>query len=75
MLNYIWFAIIFLSVAVGAITGKIDAVTEAAIASAETAVELSIGLIGIMALWLGIMKIAEESGLVDLIAQVVKPIT
>ncbi len=75
MLNYIWFAIIFLSVAVGSITGKIDAVTEAAIASAETAVELSIGLIGIMALWLGIMKIAEASGLVDLIAQVVKPIT
>ena len=75
MLNYIWFAIILLSVIAGTVTGKIDAVTEAAIASAETAVELSIGLIGIMALWLGIMKIAEESGLVDLIAKVVKPIT
>jgi spore maturation protein A len=75
MLNYIWFAIILLSVAAGAISGKIDAVTEAAIASAETAVELSIGLIGIMALWLGMMKIAEASGLVNLIAQVVKPIT
>lgn len=75
MLNYIWFAIILLSVAAGAISGKIDAVTEAAIASAETAVELSIGLIGIMALWLGMMKIAEASGLVNLIAQGVKPIT
>ncbi|MFM1841515.1 MAG: hypothetical protein RLZZ490_246 [Cyanobacteriota bacterium] len=75
MLNYIWFAIILLSVIAGTVTGKIDAVTEAAIASAETAVELSIGLIGIMALWLGIMKIAEASGLVNLIAEVVKPIT
>ena len=75
MLNYIWFAIILLSVVAGALMGKIEAVTEAAIASAETAVELSIGLIGIMALWLGIMKIAEESGLVNLIAQVVEPIT
>jgi spore maturation protein A len=38
-------------------------------------VELSIGLIGIMALWLGMMKIAEASGLVELIAKLVKPIT
>ena len=75
MLNYIWFLIILLSVVIGAVTGNIDAVTEAAINSAETAVELSIGLIGIMALWLGIMSIAESSGLVELIAKVVRPIT
>ena len=75
MLNYVWFGIILISVVVGAFTGKIEAVTEAAINSAETAVELALGLIGIMALWLGIMKIAEESGLVELIAKVVRPIT
>ncbi len=75
MLNYIWFAIILLSVIAGIVTGKIDAVTEAAISSAETAVELAIGLIGIMALWLGILKIAEESGLINLIAQAVRPLT
>ena len=75
MLNYIWFLIILLSVVIGAATGNIDAVTEAAINSAETAVELSIGLIGIMALWLGMMSIAESSGLVELIAKVVRPIT
>ena len=56
MLNYIWFGMILISVVVGAATGKIDAVTEAAIDYAEIAVELAIGLIGIMALWLGIMK-------------------
>lgn len=75
MLNYIWCGIILVSVVVGSFTGKIDAVTEAAIASAETAVELSIGLIGIMALWLGMMSIAESSGLVELIAKIVRPIT
>lgn len=75
MLNYVWFGIILISVVVGAFTGKIEAVTEAAIESAETAVELALGFIGIMALWLGIMKIAEESGLVELIAKVVRPIT
>ena len=75
MLNYVWFGIILISVVVGAFTGKIEAVTEAAIESAETAVELALGFIGIMALWLGMMKIAEESGLVELIAKVVRPIT
>lgn len=75
MLNYIWFAIILISVVAGSLTGKIDAVTEAAIDNAKTAVEISIGLIGIMALWLGMMKIAEESGLIDVVAKVVKPIT
>ena len=62
MLNYIWFGLIFISVVVGTITGRIDQVTEAAISMSKTAVEIAIGLIGIMALWLGIMKIAEDSG-------------
>ncbi len=75
MLNYIWCGIILISVVIGTFTGKIDAVTEAAISSAETAVELSLGLIGIMALWLGMMNIAERSGLVELIAKLVRPIT
>ena len=75
MLNYIWFGLIFISVAVGTITGRIDLVTEAAISMSKTAVEIAIGLIGIMALWLGIMKIAEESGLIKIIAKIIKPIT
>ena len=75
MLNYIWFGMILVSVIVGSITGRIDAVTEAAIGSAKTAVELAIGLIGIMALWLGIMKIAEKSGLIQLLAKGIKPMT
>ena len=64
-----------ISVVVGTVTGNIDAVTEAAISMAKTAVEIAIGLIGIMALWLGTMKIAEESGLIRIIAKALRPIT
>ncbi len=75
MLNYIWFAMMLIGVIVGSFTGQIDAVTKAAISMAKTAVEIAISLIGIMALWLGIMKIAEEAGLVQLIARAIRPLT
>ena len=65
----------FIAVIVGILTGNIDAVTQAAIDMAKTAVEIAIGLIGIMALWLGTMKIAEESGLIRIIARAIRPIT
>tara|TARA_B100000508_G_C11370330_1_gene233396 strand:- start:10 stop:600 length:591 start_codon:yes stop_codon:yes gene_type:complete len=75
MLNYIWFGLIFISVVVGTITGRIDEVTEAAIAMSKASVEIAIGLVGIMALWLGTMRIAEESGLIQIIARALRPIT
>ena len=75
MLNYIWFGLIFISVVVGTITGRIDEVTEAAISMSKTSVEIAIGLVGIMALWLGTMRIAEESGLIQIIARALRPIT
>src|SRR5210317_872352 len=75
MLNYIWFGMMAIAVVVGIFTGNIEAVTQAAIDMAKVSVEISIGLIGIMALWLGVMKIAEESGLIRIIARGLKPIT
>jgi spore maturation protein A len=75
MLNYIWFGMMAVSVVAGIVTGRIDAVTDAAINMSKVAVEISIGLIGIMALWLGIMKIAEASGLIRIIARGLRPIT
>ena len=75
MLNYIWFGMMLIAVVVGIFTGNIDAVTDSAINMAKTAVEIAIGLIGIMALWLGTMKIAEESGLIRIIARALRPIT
>jgi len=74
MLNYIWFGMMVIAVIAGIFNGKIDDVTEAAINMSKLAVEISIGLIGIMALWLGIMKIAEASGLIKIIARALRPI-
>ncbi|MCK4578796.1 MAG: nucleoside recognition protein [Candidatus Marinimicrobia bacterium] len=74
MLNYIWFAMIAVSVLVGIATGRIDAVTDAAFNSAKVAVELAIGLIGIMALWLGIMQVAEKAGLINALARGIRPL-
>ncbi len=54
---------------------KMKSITNAAIDYSKTAVDIALGLIGIMAFWLGIMKIAESAGLVKLISRSVKPIT
>jgi spore maturation protein A len=65
---------IVIGIIVGVLTGNIEAVSTAAIEWAETAVELSLGLIGVMALWLGLMKIAEEAGIVRGMGLLMKPI-
>ncbi len=75
MLNYIWFALMAAALVVAAFKGTAAEVTDGAISSARTAVEISIGLVGIMALWLGIMKIAEKAGLIAILARVIAPIT
>lgn len=74
MLNYIWLALVIVAVVLGGINGKIENVTKAAIDSAAAAVTIAIGLIGVMALWLGIMKIAEASGLMALLAKAIAPL-
>jgi len=74
MLNYIWLGMIILAVVLGGINGKIENVTKSAIDSAASSVTIALGLIGIMALWLGIMKIAEDSGLMSLVARMIAPV-
>jgi len=74
MLNYIWLGMVILAIVVGGINGKIDDVTKAAIDSAAGAVTIAIGLIGIMALWLGLVKIMEDSGLMALVARAIAPV-
>jgi spore maturation protein A len=54
---------------------KLGKVTSAALEGAGTAVQIALGLIGIMALWLGVMKVAEEAGLTKIIARIVRPLT
>jgi spore maturation protein SpmA len=54
---------------------KLKQVTNAVLSYAGTAVEIALGLIGIMALWLGVMKVAEAAGLISILAKILKPIT
>jgi len=63
-----------ISLVVGAINGQLEAVTKAAVEYAGVAVDISLGLIGIMAFWLGMMKIAEEGGIIRLLSRAIRPI-
>ncbi len=74
MLNYIWFGLILLAVLIGGTTGKIQAVTQGAFDSAKFAVELAIFLIGTMALWLGIMRLADKAGAITALARGLRPL-
>ena len=73
-MNYIWFLIILISIISAAFTGRIDAVVNAVMSGAQKAVEVAIYLAGIMAFWLGVMKIAEKSGLVAFISKLLEPV-
>jgi spore maturation protein SpmA len=73
-INIIWLAMVVLATVTAAYTGKMDALTKASFESAKDAVVLAIGLIGPMALWLGIMKVAEAGGLMQIIARRVRPL-
>ncbi|HEX9983836.1 MAG TPA: nucleoside recognition domain-containing protein [Thermoanaerobaculia bacterium] len=74
MLNYIWFALMAIALVVAAFNGTIDGVTKGAVDMAKTAVEIAIGLVGMMTLWLGMMKIAEAAGLVALLGRIMRPL-
>ena len=74
-MNYIFYFLIVFSIVIGAINGRLQEVINAIMSGAELSVKVAFSLIGIMAFWLGIMKIAEKSGLVQLIARTIKPIT
>ena len=74
-MNYIFYFLIVISIIVGAINGKLSDVVNAILSGAELSVKVAFSLIGIMAFWLGMMKIAEKSGLIEIIAKIIKPIT
>lgn len=64
MLNYIWAFMILIGVVFGALTGNMEEVSKAALDSAGEAVTLCVTMIGVMALWVGLMEIAQKSGLI-----------
>ena len=74
MLNWIWLGMVLAAVLIAGSTGRMEAITTGAVKGAETAVTIAIGLIGIMTVWMGIMRLAERSGFVHLIARVMRPV-
>jgi len=73
-MNIIWLALISVSIVFAACTGRLEALTKAMFDGARAAVEVSLFLLGIVALWLGITKIIEESGLIHRISRLFRPL-
>lgn len=73
-MNYIFYFLIVVSVIAGALNGRLQNVVNAVLEGADLSVKVAFSLIGIMAFWLGIMRIAEKSGLINIIAKYLKPI-
>ena len=81
MINIVWLGLIVIGISVAIINSVINGdleplreVTSSAFNMSKTSIELAIGLIGLMMLWLGLMKLAEESGLINIIAKLLRPI-
>ena len=75
MLNYIWLGLMVAAVLIGAMNDSLAAVGKAAFERAEYAVmKLALPLAGVMALWLGIMRLAEKAGLIQVLARAMRPV-
>ena len=73
MLNILWALMVIIGILYGAFTGNIEAVSEAALSSAQDAVELCVTMLGVMGLWMGMMEIAQQSGLIALLTAKIGP--
>lgn len=69
MIRYLWGGMIIIGIVVGIATGRLEAISETILQSAKSSTELALSMIGIYALWLGLLNIANKAGLVDGIAK------
>ncbi|MBT9173402.1 MAG: Spore maturation protein A [Syntrophomonadaceae bacterium] len=74
MINTVWFVLMFTGLVVSALTGRAEEITGAVFASAEKAVAVGISLLSIMTFWFGMMKVVEESGLLDRMFRLLRPL-
>lgn len=74
MLNTIWASMILLGIFYGSLTGHLADISQAALDSATEAVSLCITMLGIMAFWVGLMKIAEQSGITSSLNKALRPL-
>lgn len=73
MLNYIWGFMIIVGILFGALNGTIPDITDAALNSAKDAVTLCITMTGVMSLWVGLMEIAKNTGLIRSLTRKLQP--
>ncbi len=73
-MNYIWGGLILISILTGIINGRLNEVINAMLVSVQNAVNIAIALIGIMAFWLGMVHIAQKSGLITHFSKLISPI-
>ena len=73
MLNYLWGAMLLLGIIYGAFHGRLPEITSAAIDSAKEAVALCVTMAGVMALWVGLMEIAQKSGIISRATRKIQP--
>lgn len=74
-MNYIFFILISVSIVAGIYNHTLDKVVKSMLEACNTSVEIALSLIGIMAFWLGVMRIAEKCGLIQIISKFLYPIT
>ena len=74
MINYIWFIMIFFGLIIGIFTGNGEGMSNAIISSINSTVTFIIGLVGLMCFWCGVMKVAQNSGFIEKLAKLMKPI-
>lgn len=73
MLNVIWGFFLIGGILTGAFLGRMDLVTNAVIDGGRNAVELAFTMAGVVAVWSGILKIAEKGGMIDALAEKMEP--
>ncbi len=73
MLNYLWGFMIISGVIIGVFTNNLDKVTFETIESSKNAISLCITLLGVMSMWSGVLKVADKSGLIDLLSKKLQP--
>ncbi len=74
MLNYVWMLMLVVGFLISILNGRLDQTVQAALSSSQGAVELSIGLAGIICLWSGLMNIAQKSGMIKTVARLARPV-
>ena len=73
-MNYIWGGMLIIGIIYGALTGNLNEVTNGAINASKEAVSLAVALLGVTAMWSGLMEIASGAGIIDWMTRKIRPI-